>query len=60
MVLNPRHYDRWSGAHHAHVCVTAGDSVRLSEALSGQGVVPLAPSGPAGDMTAPKGGRRGR
>jgi len=27
--------------HHAHVCQTTGDSVRLSQALSGQGVSPL-------------------
>jgi DNA replication protein DnaC len=27
--------------HHAHVCQTAGDSVRLSQALAGQGVRPL-------------------
>ncbi len=46
--------------HHAHVCVTAGDSVRLSEALSGQGVVPLEPGTPAGDATGSKAGRRGR
>lgn len=30
--------------HHAHVCQTSGDSVRLSQALAGAGVVPL--SGP--------------
>ena len=28
--------------HHAHVCQTSGDSVRLSQALAGQGVRPLA------------------
>jgi len=28
--------------HHAHVCQTSGDSVRLSQALSGAGVTPLA------------------
>ena len=28
--------------HHAHVCQTSGDSVRLSQALSGKGVRPLA------------------
>ena len=28
--------------HHAHVCQTSGDSVRLSQALAGQGVKPLA------------------
>lgn len=28
--------------HHAHVCQTTGDSVRLSQALAGNGVVPLA------------------
>jgi DNA replication protein DnaC len=28
--------------HHAHVCQTSGDSVRLSQALPGQGVRPLA------------------
>ncbi len=27
--------------HHAHVCQTTGDSVRLSQALAGQGVNPL-------------------
>jgi DNA replication protein DnaC len=27
--------------HHAHVCQTTGDSVRLSQALAGQGVMPL-------------------
>ena len=27
--------------HHAHVCQTTGDSVRLSQALAGGGVVPL-------------------
>jgi DNA replication protein DnaC len=27
--------------HHAHVCQTSGDSVRLSQALAGAGVVPL-------------------
>ncbi len=28
--------------HHAHLCQTEGDSVRLAQAVSGQGVVPLA------------------
>jgi DNA replication protein DnaC len=28
--------------HHAHVCVTTGDSVRLQQAISGKGVTPLA------------------
>lgn len=28
--------------HHAHVCQTSGESVRLSQALSGRGVTPLA------------------
>ncbi|MDQ6948943.1 MAG: IS21-like element helper ATPase IstB [Actinomycetota bacterium] len=46
--------------HHAHVCVTAGDSVRLAEALSGQGVVPLEPGPPAGGASRSKGGGRGR
>jgi DNA replication protein DnaC len=27
--------------HHAHVCLTAGDSVRLAQATAGRGVVPL-------------------
>ena len=27
--------------HHAHVCQTTGDSVRLTQALAGQGVSPL-------------------
>jgi DNA replication protein DnaC len=28
--------------HHAHLCVTAGDSVRLAQATTGKGVTPLA------------------
>jgi len=27
--------------HHAHVCQTTGDSVRLTQALAGKGVLPL-------------------
>jgi hypothetical protein len=27
--------------HHAHVCQTTGESVRLSQAMAGQGVSPL-------------------
>ena len=27
--------------HHAHICQTSGDSVRLTQALAGQGVTPL-------------------
>jgi DNA replication protein DnaC len=27
--------------HHAHVCQTSGESVRLSQALTGDGVTPL-------------------
>ena len=27
--------------HHAHVCQTSGDSVRLSQAMAGQGVIAL-------------------
>ena len=27
--------------HHAHVCQTTGDSVRLTQALAGAGVIPL-------------------
>jgi DNA replication protein DnaC len=27
--------------HHAHACITAGDSVRLAQATAGKGVVPL-------------------
>ena len=27
--------------HHAHVCQTSGESVRLSQAMTGQGVSPL-------------------
>jgi IstB-like ATP binding protein len=27
--------------HHAHVCRTAGDSIRLTQAVAGQGVIPL-------------------
>ncbi|MGH9065897.1 MAG: IS21-like element helper ATPase IstB [Acidimicrobiales bacterium] len=45
--------------HHAHVCATTGDSVRLSEALAGHGVVPLDPPR-SGGTTAPRGGRHGR
>ena len=30
--------------HHAHVCQTSGDSVRLAQALAGRGVAPLAKS----------------
>jgi DNA replication protein DnaC len=29
--------------HHAHLCMTGGDSVRLAQASAGQGVVPLVP-----------------
>ncbi len=46
--------------HHAHVCVTTGDSVRLSEALTGQGVVALNPGSAGPATTAPRGDRRGR
>jgi hypothetical protein len=28
--------------HHAHLCTTAGDSIRLAHATTGKGVVPLA------------------
>jgi len=27
--------------HHAHLCQTSGDSIRLTQALSGKGVIPL-------------------
>ena len=27
--------------HHAHLCQTSGDSVRLTQALAGRGVTPL-------------------
>ena len=27
--------------HHAHLCATSGDSVRLAQAISGKGVTPL-------------------
>ena len=27
--------------HHAHVCQTSGDSIRLTQATAGQGVIPL-------------------
>jgi len=30
--------------HHAHLCVTGGDSVRLAQASAGLGVVPLTPT----------------
>ena len=46
--------------HHAHVCTTTGDSVRLSEALSGHGVMPLQPLPPPGDAAGAKEGPRGR
>ncbi|MDA8073059.1 MAG: IS21-like element helper ATPase IstB [Actinomycetota bacterium] len=46
--------------HHAHVCATTGDSVRLSEALSGHGVIPLHPAPSGGTTTSPPGGRHGR
>ena len=28
--------------HHAHICITQGESVRLAQATAGKGVVPLA------------------
>ena len=42
----PGHYKRTSATadrlmHHAHVCVTPGDSVRLQQATTGKGVKPL-------------------
>jgi hypothetical protein len=27
--------------HHAHLCQTSGDSIRLTQALAGKGVIPL-------------------
>jgi DNA replication protein DnaC len=27
--------------HHAHVCQTSGDSIRLTQAIAGKGVIPL-------------------
>ncbi|MCP6336185.1 ATP-binding protein, partial [Klebsiella pneumoniae] len=27
--------------HHAHVCQTTGDSVRMTQAMAGEGVMPL-------------------
>jgi hypothetical protein len=27
--------------HHAHLCATQGDSIRLAEAMAGEGVMPL-------------------
>ena len=27
--------------HHAHICQTSGDSIRLTQALDGKGVMPL-------------------
>jgi hypothetical protein len=27
--------------HHAYVCQTSGDSIRLTQAIAGKGVVPL-------------------
>jgi DNA replication protein DnaC len=43
--------------HHAHLCVTTGDSVRLAQATSGRGVQPLA--GTDTLPTRPRGPRRG-
>ena len=34
--------------HHAHVCLTSGDSVRLAQATAGRGVVPLSTTREAG------------
>lgn len=45
--------------HHAHLCVTAGDSVRLAEATAGAGVVRLAGSPPAPRPGRRRGGLRG-
>ena len=42
--------------HHAHVCVTSGESVRLAQATSGAGVKPLGE--PAAAPAPGKGGRR--
>jgi DNA replication protein DnaC len=39
--------------HHAHVCVTSGDSVRLAQATAGKGVVPLPPVSAATPLMAP-------
>ena len=41
-----REYKRTSATvdrllHHAHLCATSGDSVRLAQAISGKGVTPL-------------------
>jgi DNA replication protein DnaC len=27
--------------HHAHICQTTGDSIRLTQAIAGKGVIPL-------------------
>jgi DNA replication protein DnaC len=27
--------------HHAHICQTSGDSIRLTQAIAGKGVIPL-------------------
>jgi len=27
--------------HHAHVCQTSSDSIRLTQAIAGEGVIPL-------------------
>jgi hypothetical protein len=32
---------RWFRVQHAHICQTSGDSVRLSQAMAGKGVVAL-------------------
>jgi DNA replication protein DnaC len=43
--------------HHAHVCLTGGDSVRLAQASAGVGVIPLAAADPppGGDGQRPTG-----
>lgn len=45
--------------HHAHLCATAGESVRLAQAVAGQGVEPLADSasGTATRRQAPRDGQ---
>jgi DNA replication protein DnaC len=45
--------------HHAHVCVTSGDSVRLAQATAGKGVVPLPPPSPTLRATPALEARRG-
>ena len=41
LMPQPGHRHRGPTSHHAHLCQTSGDTVRLSQALTGKGVTPL-------------------